>query len=217
MSNTWKRLISWFWPVPEGKSSSLLNPELEWRWENGKLVLNSLHANYSYGSLHKVMRRAVRSIPDGRKYRFLVLGTGGGSVLRLLEQKPGCVQEIDAVDADPEVIRLASEVFGIRENDTLHLHCADAQHFLEKTGKAAFDIIIEDVFIDLRKPAFCNSPDYFAELDRVLAPGGILFLNSLPADKTELNHWKSLLQYRFPQVKGIRVAGSNMLWMAVKP
>ncbi len=212
----WKKILSWLWPIPEGRSSSALNPELEWRWENGKLVLNSRLANYSYGSLHKVMRRVIESIPSGKQHRILLLGIGGGSALRLLESIPQKVLSIDAVDADPEVMRLAKSVFGIQENAFRKLHVADAFAFVQHAPAGAYDLIIEDVFIDLTKPDFCMQPEFLAHLARLLASEGKLFVNSLPKDEAEISRWKSLLGSSLHLKKAHRIAGSNLLWEAVK-
>lgn len=217
MQQVRKKLLSWLWPVPEGRSTSPLNPYLEWRWENGKLVLNTRLANYSYGSLHKVMRKAIRMIPAGRRHRILLLGVGGGSALRLLASIPNRVASIDAVDADPEIIRLAKSVFGIKENALLRLHVADALVFAKDAPAAAYDIVIEDVFIDLGKPAFCMEPDYFAALQRLLAPGGKLILNSMPKDYNEHALWQTRFLQFFEEVSAVRIAGSNQLWNGTRP
>ena len=216
MPPRWKKIFSWLWPIPEGRSSSDLNPELEWRWENGQLVLNSRLANYSYGSLHKVMRRAIGRIPSGKHHRILLLGVGGGSALRLLESNPGKVHSIDAVDADVEVLRLAKSVFGIQETDSLKLHPADAFDFVKNAPAGAFDVIIEDVFIDLAKPNFCLQPGYMAHLARLLDAGGKLFINSLPHGEEEIEQWKSLIKGPLRLDKIHRIAGSNLLWEASK-
>ncbi len=216
MPPCWKKLFSWLWPIPEGKSKSALNPQLEWRWENGQLVLNSRLANYSYGSLHKVMRRVIESIPTGKQHRILLLGVGGGSALRLLESIPQKVLSIDAVDADPEVLRLAKSVFGIQETNTLKLHIADDIDFVKNSPAGGFDVVKEDVFIDLTKPDFCIQPRYMAHLARILAPGGKLFINSLPNNEEEIKRWKSLMQGPLRLNKVHRLAGSNLLWEADK-
>lgn len=212
MLPAWKKIFSWLWPIPEGRSASPINPELEWRWENGQLVLNSKLANYSYGSLHKVMRAAIRRIPPGKKHRILLLGVGGGSALRLLENVQDRVACTDAVDADPEVLRLARSVFGIQESAVLKLHVADALAFVQEARSGNYDIVIEDVFIDLTKPDFCREAAYFAQLQRILAPYGKLLLNSLPKDETEAAAWKKLMENHFSQVNVQQIAGNNLLW-----
>ncbi|HRB54468.1 MAG TPA: spermidine synthase, partial [Bacteroidia bacterium] len=77
-------LFSFITPVIIHKDQSEVNSILETTLENGKLVLNSAHANYSYGSLFRVFIKALLrfNIDIKNKKKILVLGMGGGSVVK---------------------------------------------------------------------------------------------------------------------------------------
>ena len=53
-----QKLFSYILPVSILKTKSEFNSSLEVTVENGKLVLNSANANYSYGSLFKIFKKA---------------------------------------------------------------------------------------------------------------------------------------------------------------
>ena len=87
---------------------------LEVRWEQGRLVLNSGHANQSFGSLHRVWQQVLKDVlVEFRPANVLVLGMGGGSVLQILRKEHGLTVPITAVEIDPHVIGLARKHFGI--------------------------------------------------------------------------------------------------------
>src|SRR3954471_6764919 len=76
--NFFKFISSFIYPVTVERTSSALNPLLEVRIENGKYVLNSEHANYSFGSLHRIFKRAFKMTRIGDKEikNVLLLGFG---------------------------------------------------------------------------------------------------------------------------------------------
>ncbi|HNB13520.1 MAG TPA: hypothetical protein PKY09_11485, partial [Bacteroidia bacterium] len=79
-------LLSFLYPVIIQKDQSDVNSVLETTLENGKLVLNTAHANYSYGSLYRVFIKALLrfNLDIKNKKKVLVLGMGGGSVVKFL-------------------------------------------------------------------------------------------------------------------------------------
>ena len=57
-----KQLLSYFLPIKIYETQSTVSSNLEVTWNNGKLVLDSKHTNYSYGSLEKVLRKGFQQI-----------------------------------------------------------------------------------------------------------------------------------------------------------
>jgi spermidine synthase len=113
-------------------------------------------------------------------------------------------------------VALGERTLGIQENETLKLHVADALKFAKNAPAGAYDIIIEDVFTYLTKPDFAMQPEYIYHLARLLASQGKLFVNSLAKDEAEISRWKSLLGSLLHLNTAHRIAGSNLLWEAVK-
>jgi spermidine synthase len=68
--------------------------------------------------------------PDAKK--MLVIGLGGGSIPKKI-QKEFPKMEIDAVEIDPEVIKMAKEYFNVKETNLLRLHAQDGRLFMAPT------------------------------------------------------------------------------------
>lgn len=110
--------------------------------------------------------------------RVLVLGVGGGAVIRLLQHFL-CVQEIQAVELDATHLYLAQRFFGV-SGDNLYLHQSDAVEWVEVYSDEPFDLIIEDVFTDSHgQPvrAIAANSRWFKSLRGILNKEGILVMN----------------------------------------
>lgn len=152
---------------------------LEVTWQEGRKVLNTAHANYSYGPLHKVLRYGLLFTEPATAGATLVLGLGGGSVVQMLRQEYQAPGPITAVELDPVVIQVASEEFDIRPDATLQIVCADAFAWVATAPAAGFGLIVVDLFIDLDLPAGLYTAGFWQQLWRLLRPGGCVVFNTL--------------------------------------
>ena len=67
--------------------------------------------------------------------RIMVVGIGGGTMPMFLRKYyPNAT--IDAVDIDPDVVHVAKEYFGFREDDKLKAHVGDGRAFVENAKRA---------------------------------------------------------------------------------
>jgi spermidine synthase len=82
-------------------------------------------------------------LPRARPLRVLVLGVGGGAVLKMLERFVPSAEMV-GVDLDPVHIQVAREYFEVPES--VQLHCADAMAWVRRYKGKPFDLIIEDLF-----------------------------------------------------------------------
>ena len=57
-----KKIFSYFIPIKIYETNSVLSKSLEVTWANGELVLDSENANYSYGSLQRILRLGLQNI-----------------------------------------------------------------------------------------------------------------------------------------------------------
>lgn len=179
-----KRLLSYIYPVTKTIASQY-SGLLEITWYNGKKHLNSKNANYSYGSLQRILKFGIEKIELAKVNSVLVLGMGGGSVIKTLREDFNYSKHIDAVEIDAVIIEIAKTEFGISESETLKIHCTDAFEFV-KTNDKTFDVIIVDLYIDL------SVPDKFLDLefwDYVItsksSKGTIIFNASVKDSKSE--------------------------------
>jgi spermidine synthase len=113
-----------------------------------------------------------------RPRRLLMLGLGGGGMSNYLRGRFPEL-EIDAVDIDPEVVRLAQEFFEVPKDDRRYrVHVADARLFVERApADVRWDMIMLDAFRGVFVPYHLKTAEFYrACLDR-LAPGGVVVAN----------------------------------------
>lgn len=117
-------------------------------------------------------------LPVGAIRRALVLGLGGGAIVRLLHQ---CVQPggIVGVELDPIHISIARRFFGVTRH-VAELVQADAVHWLRRYNGPKFDLIIDDLFGELEgEPVRAVESDegWLSTLSRHLSKDGVLVMN----------------------------------------
>lgn len=117
-----------------------------------------------------------------RPQRVLIVGLGGGAMVRFLTHHEPQVQ-IDAVEIDPVVVRLAGEYFGVRSGGNVRVHTADAVAFVESTVDR-YDLILMDAFLRPSSgtdatgvPTALKTLAFLGRLKQALAPGGVVAFN----------------------------------------
>jgi hypothetical protein len=111
-----------------------------------------------------------------RGHHVLALGMGGGASVRAV-QAADPQAEVDAVEIDPVVVRVAADQFGIQPGPGLRIHVGDARRFLAASGDT-YDVIQMDLFRggpDI--PSHLATREFFELARRRLNPEGILMLN----------------------------------------
>jgi spermidine synthase len=115
--------------------------------------------------------------PDAK--RMLLIGLGGGSIPKKLNKEfPNLV--IDAIDLDPEVIRIAKDHFNVAENKNLQLHAQDGRLFLTRT-QHQYDIIMLDAYFTDSMPFHLATKQFFELAQKKLAPNGLIVANLISA------------------------------------
>jgi spermidine synthase len=114
--------------------------------------------------------------------RVLIVGLGGGAMVHFLTLHEPQAQ-IDAVEIDPAVVRLAGEYFGVRSGGNVRVHTADAVAFIETTVER-YDLILMDAFLRpsggtdaTGVPAQMKTLAFLNRLKQTLAPGGVVAFN----------------------------------------
>lgn len=116
--------------------------------------------------------------PAGAIRRALVLGVGGGAVIRLLHDfvRP---QQTIGVELDPTHVYIARRFFGVTEHRASLVN-ADAVDWLRRYRGPKFDLIIDDLFAETDgEPVRAVEADaaWLARLSRNLADDGVLVMN----------------------------------------
>ena len=206
------KLISFFVPVTR-KVKSEHSGDLEVTLLGGKKVLDTTNANYSYGSLQKVLEFALRKIDLADVKNVLVLGLGGGSVIRSLREVFEYKHGIVAVEIDPVIIQIASKEFGVRADDQTEIVCTDACEYMAKDFRK-FDLIIVDLFIDNKVPEKCLSMEFWKNVKSKVEYNGSIIFNSINVSGKTFDQIKSQLRWEFVLTEYENVEKVNHLLVA---
>lgn len=110
-----------------------------------------------------------------RMSSMLVLGMGSGLVGRRLQARLPELQ-LDYVDIDPAVPKLAERYFGFSAGRRGRVHVADARQYLA-TSDRRWDVIFSDVYIGLSVPFHLTTREFLDEVRRHLEPDGVFVVN----------------------------------------
>lgn len=96
------------------------------------------------GSVWDLLLLPAFFVPAENIRRVLVLGVGGGAVIRQLEHflKP---DQIVGVELNPVHLEVAEEFFGVT-GESVELYQADAAHWMRRYRGEPFDMIIDDLY-----------------------------------------------------------------------
>lgn len=144
--------------------------------------------------------------------RALFIGLGAGSGPRqFLEDYPSV--EIDVVEIDEEIVRLAQELFSFESSARCRIHVEDGLDFLQRS-RAKWDLIIIDAYMiekgDLVVPQELTTAAFFQLCRSRLAPQGILIFNSAAASDAPLTlEVRDSLSEVFADIVGFEAATSD--------
>jgi spermidine synthase len=150
--------------------------------------------------------------------KLLVLGMGaGGSIQATRAVAPEI--EIDAVEIDPEVVRVAGEFFGLPQSDAkLRVHIADARPWLaESAADRKFDLVHIDLFQGgPYVPFYLTTVEFFQLVRSRMTEDGVLMVNVYDesAKHELLEAMGATLRKIFPSVEKLSTAGGNHILFA---
>jgi len=179
------KLFSYLIPIKIFKKKSTRSKTIEVTWANGELVLDSENTNYSYGSLQRILRYGLRNIGYDRILEMdhiLVLGVAGGSVIKTLAEEIKYKGKITGVEIDAEMIQVANEYFNLNQIEQLEIIIDDAFEFVLKT-KEHYDLIIIDIFEDIKMPNFLFESFFSNRVCQLLKNRGLILFNTMILDE----------------------------------
>ncbi|MEK7543250.1 MAG: fused MFS/spermidine synthase [Patescibacteria group bacterium] len=150
-------------------------------WGKLKLLVNGSRQSGPYiKKLWEAAFRAFHLEATPHVTSILVLGVGGGTVIKLLADRYPQAR-ITAVDIDSTIIHLAKEHFRLSEVAELRFILADAKAFVVAHARERmnYDLVVVDVFIGRDVPDFMTTPGFYQSLKLLLRPGGRVILNYL--------------------------------------
>jgi len=180
-----QKLFSYIIPIKIFKKKSERSKIIEVTWVNGELVLDSENTNYSYGSLQRILRYGLRNIGYDtiRKMdHILLLGVAGGSVIKTLVDEIEYRGKITGVEIDSEIIKIANQYFNLDQIKQLEIVIDDAFEFVLKT-KDKYDLIIIDIFEDIKMPNFLFESFFSERICSLLRNNGFVLFNTMILDE----------------------------------
>lgn len=111
--------------------------------------------------------------------RILVIGLGGGTLpMAFTELYPQA--EIDSIEIDPVVVKVAEDYFGFVADERNRVHTQDARIWVRRANlrEQKFDIIVLDAFNGEYIPEHLMTVEFFRELKSLLSSDGVLVSNT---------------------------------------
>lgn len=180
-----QKLFSYIIPIKIFKKKSERSKIIEVTWANGELVLDSENTNYSYGSLQRILRYGLRNIGYDKILKMdniLLLGVAGGSVIKTLVDEIEYKGKITGVEIDSEIIQIANQYFDLDKIKQLEIIIDDAFEFVLKT-KNKYDLIIIDIFEDIKMPNFLFESFFSERICFLLKNNGFVLFNTMILDE----------------------------------
>ncbi len=181
------RLLSYLMPINVYRKNSVISKSIEVNWNNGELVLDSKNTNYSYGSLQRILRIGLKKIGFDNiraMESILVLGVGGGSVIKTLVHEIKFKGKIIGIEIDPEVHQIAKTYFDLDKISNLTVIIDNAFEFVLKT-KEHYDLIIVDIFEDTHMPNFLYEDFFMHRMGELLTNNGSILFNTMLLNEKE--------------------------------
>jgi spermidine synthase len=133
------------------------------------------HLEYEY---IKIYEEVIRWQSKKRNpFKALFIGGGGYTFPRFVEAKYPKA-EIDVVEIDPEVTKVAHQYLGVPKDSRIHSFNEDGRWFvMTHKEKEGYDFILGDAFNDLSIPYHLTTKEFAAQLKILLKPDGLLLAN----------------------------------------
>jgi spermidine synthase len=207
-----KKLLSYLFPITVSEIETDKNGKITVTYDFGKKMLHSQNANYSYGSLQKILEFGLKQVPVSSFNSVLILGFGGGCVVTSLRERFGYKNSIDAVDFDATILTLALEEFGLEKDTQLTTIHQEAFAYLQSCTKS-YDLIVVDLFVDQCVPASFYTSEFWNALQSHLTPNGHFIFNAsiFGQNEKELTVLQNHLNANFEVKRFELVEGSNTL------
>ncbi len=197
-----KKMLSYFLPMLDKTGMTQLGQFYEICFENGKKVLNSKNANYSFGSLHQVMQKGITHVLKQHSIEsVLLLGLGAGSAVQILNQKNKNQHQIHVLEIDADIIQLAKSEFNINAQKPLIIINESAEQAVNVFKNQTFDFIIDDVFWDDTIPDFCFAQQYLLNNAKLLNQNGVYMRNIMSKDLNLISNYEKTLATVFQSVE----------------
>ncbi|MDQ2839116.1 MAG: fused MFS/spermidine synthase [Actinomycetota bacterium] len=117
----------------------------------------------------------LATLPDG-PLAVTHVGGGGLTMPRYLQAvRPGSTQIV--LEPDAELTELVRARLPLPRNHRIRIRPVDGRSGIGQLAAASADVVVLDAYADGRVPATLTTAEFFADVARVLKPGGLLLAN----------------------------------------
>ena len=116
--------------------------------------------------------------------RLLIVGLGGGSIPTALREILPQAQ-IDVVEIDPAVTRVARRYFNFREDPKMKVFEVDGRVYVKRALRAGtkYDVVMLDAFDHEYIPEHLLTREFLTEVKSLLTPQGVLVANTFSSSR----------------------------------
>ena len=210
----WKKWASYFTEIRLEETSSVYNKHLLVSLVNGRLMLSTNNAIYSYGDKYHNFGHTFKKLNLSGVNEVLLLGFGLGSIPHILEKKEKKFFSYTGVEIDEEVIYLASKYVLPNLTSDIDLITSDAITFLS-IDTYKYDLIAMDIFESDYIPDRFETEEYLESLRDRITENGIILYNRLACTKNEIDkstyYYHEVFNKVFPESTYLTIRGNLML------
>jgi spermidine synthase len=120
--------------------------------------------------------------------KVLFIGLGGGSAPRKFLHDYPSLTAVDAVEIDPEVVKIARTYFALPDDPRFKVSIADGRLFVEESGPAIaagrtdpYDLVIIDAYTASSIPHHLITFEFLRAVRKILSPDGVVVANLIGA------------------------------------
>lgn len=197
-----KKGLSYLWPIILERAVEH-NQYYELQLHNGRILLNSKLANYSYGNLQLAFQQMFeeQEIVWGKISSALLLGMGLGGVLEIIKHKTAGKCSLTAVEFSATVINWRKQYFEVEGDEVVHDR---AENYIA-ASREDYDLIVVDVYQEMNVPTIIEDAGFISQLRERLQPGGILIFNKVVSNEAQEEQFQNLLLKLSSRFKSVQV------------
>ena len=139
---------------------------------------------------HQWTAAVIDAVHPPGPLRVAHLGGAGCAFPRYLAATRPASRQL-VFEVDQRLVDLVRGTFGASGSAGFKLKVADAREGVAGLADASQDVVVRDAFLHDRVPAHLTTREFLADVDRVLAPGGVWIANL--ADRPPLPHSRAEL------------------------
>jgi spermidine synthase len=199
-----KKVLSYFYPVTISEFSNEKHRKLVLQLFCNQFMLSTEDAVYSFGTFYTPFRKSFALIKDDIQNcnRFLLLGTGLGSALKILQKKYLIFPDAVLVDNDKDILELSMKFMDLNEKKNVEWIYNDAITYL-KSNAPKFNLIGIDLFRGTLLSNDFKQASFFELCKLKLETSGICIFNMILNSTNEELIIKDRLSQHFSSIRKI--------------